>query len=81
MHFVDSDAGSPPSRPFNLTQYENFLSDHGLLIAQPAIIKVLGVEEEQRGKEGIGKAPIHVLVLFHSMWSVDARRDLEDERG
>ncbi|GAB5030706.1 storage protein [Nannochloropsis oceanica] len=40
IHFVDSDAGSPPDRPFNLTTYENFLSDRDLLIAQPAITKV-----------------------------------------
>jgi len=40
VHFVDSDAGSPPEHPFNLTTYENFLFDHDLLIAQPAITKV-----------------------------------------
>lgn len=46
IHFVDSDAGSPPDRPFNLTTYENFLSDRDLLIAQPAITKVKKAKEE-----------------------------------
>ena len=48
IHFVDSDAGSPPERPFNLTAYENFLANHDLLIAQPAITKV----KKEGGREG-----------------------------
>ena len=37
VHFVDSDAGSPEERPFDLREYEDFLARHKVLIGQPAI--------------------------------------------
>ncbi len=37
IHFVDSDAGSPPEHPFDLSVYEQFLWERDLMIAQPAV--------------------------------------------
>lgn len=37
VHFVDSDAGSPPEQPFDLWAYERTLLAHGVVLGQPAV--------------------------------------------
>jgi len=36
VHFVDSDAGSPAERPFDLAAYEALLDEYNVMIGQPA---------------------------------------------
>ena len=36
IHFVDSDAGSPTEKPFDLAAYEAVLDEHNVMIGQPA---------------------------------------------
>ena len=38
VHFVDSDAGSPPDHPFHLEDYDAFLGRHNIQLGQPGIL-------------------------------------------
>lgn len=37
VHFIDSDAGSPPEQPFHLAEYEAKLIEAGVVLGQPAV--------------------------------------------